>query len=40
MRNENIMIVHFLLSSCNVVTWKTGLRRVTLASNFFLSKLE
>ena len=29
-----------LLSSCDVVTWKAGPRRVALASEFFLSKLE
>ena len=40
-RHENITIVpYFLLSSCDVVTWKDGRRRVASASEFFLSKLE
>ena len=30
-RNKNMTIVHFLLSSCDVVTWKAGGRRVVLA---------
>ena len=39
MKTSRLFLI-FLLSSCDVVTWKAGRRRVALASEFFLSKLE
>ena len=39
-RNKNIAIVYFILSSCDVAALKAGRRRVALACKVFLSKLE
>ena len=39
MKTSRLFLI-LLLSSCDVVTWEAGRRRVASASEFFLSKLE